>query len=217
LPFRQRVARLGLLNSLAQVALKVVSPGVPDFYQGTDLWDLRLVDPDNRRPVDFDRRARQLDEVDAVLRAAPAERAAAIAQMLADWTDGRIKLLVTAAGLRLRRDMPSVFPAGDYVPLATEVTVRGGVVAFARTSGTDAVVVAAPRLVSSLCDADHPLPLGGDCWRTSRVLLPESLRHRTFRHVLTGAEIRPTTAGDTAWMFLGEIFQTIPVGILRAE
>jgi (1->4)-alpha-D-glucan 1-alpha-D-glucosylmutase len=217
LPFRQRVARLGVVNSLAQVALKLMSPGVPDLYQGTDLWDFNLVDPDNRRPVDFDRRTELLGDVDCVLRREPAARGGAINQMLADWTDGRIKLLVTAAGLRLRRDMPALFPAGDYVPLATEVTVRAGAVAFARTSGGDAVVVAAPRLASSLCDDDHPLPLGGDCWRTSRLMLPDPLRHRTFRHVLTGAEIRPTIAGETAWIFLGEIFQAIPVGILRAE
>ena len=209
-----RIAAIGMMNSLSQVAVKLGSPGVPDVYQGTDLWDLSLVDPDNRRPIDFTRRQCLLDEVDRVLGAAEPERLAAVAGMLANWRDGRIKLLLTAAGLRLRRDKPELFLAGDYLPLETEVTVPGNAIAFARAHGEDGVLVVAPRLCARLFDAELRPPLG-ESWKTSRVLLPPPLAGRTFRHELTGVEIRPTIAGEQAWIFLGQIFEHVPVGILR--
>jgi (1->4)-alpha-D-glucan 1-alpha-D-glucosylmutase len=229
LPFQRRLASLGMINSLAQVTLKIGSPGVPDFYQGTELWDLSLVDPDNRRPVDFEQRSRLLDEVDALLSMEPGEaRARTISDWLKAWPDGRIKLLVTAAGLRLRRSLRRIFLEGRYLALVTEVTVPAGAIAFARIAGNgsaadaqnpgpaDAVVVIAPRLCSSIVDDEHPVPLGGECWKTSRVMLPPELGDRTFRDEITGAEIRPTRGGSSAWIFLGEAFSTLPVAILRA-
>ena len=221
LPFQAHIGLIGMVNSLAQVTLKLGSPGVPDFYQGTELWDLSLVDPDNRRPVDFERRARLLDEVDALLALDARGRAASISEWVRDWKDGRIKLLLTTVGLRLRRELPRVFSGGGYLPLDAEVTVPGGAVAFARsaprgTGGTDDVVFAAPRLCHALVGGRSAAPLGGDCWKTSRLMLPPALGDRTFRHELTGAEIRPTRAGDSAWIFLGEAFETVPVAILRA-
>ena len=219
LPFQQRIAALGMLNSLAQVVLKIGSPGVPDFYQGTEMWDLSLVDPDNRRPVDFDRRARALEEAEALLALDAASRAIDLTAWLTNWTDGRIKLLVTAAGLRVRRELAHVFLGGGYLPLATEISVPGSAVAFARTStgdDGDAVLVIVPRLCSRLVTADQPAPLGGECWKTSRVMLPPGLRDRGFQDAITGAEIRPTRAGENAWIFLGEAFRILPVAILRA-
>jgi (1->4)-alpha-D-glucan 1-alpha-D-glucosylmutase len=219
LPFQQRIALLGAVNSLAQLVIKAGAPGVPDFYQGTEMWDFSLVDPDNRRPVDFERRCAALNEADALLATAPPARQAAIRQWLDNWADGKIKLLVTAAALRLRRALPDVFLGGGYTPLTTEVTVPAGAVAFARQaeSGGDAVLIMTPRLCSRLVPDDRQAPLGGECWKTSRVMLPEALRERTFRDVVTGAEIRPTAAGDSAWIFLGEAFQTLPVAILRSS
>ena len=216
-PMRQRLALLGATNSLAQVTLKLGSPGVPDFYQGTDLWDFNLVDPDNRRPVDFAARERWLGEIDRVLDADLETRGHAIDAMLREWPDGRIKLLLTAAGLRLRRSHPEVFLDGEYVPLPIEITVPAGAVAFARiaTSAGHAVLFVAPRLCARVVDANRPFPVGGECWKTSRLMLPPELRDRTFRHVLTGAELRPTIAGDAAWLFLGEVFDVVPVGILE--
>ena len=221
LPFQADVATLGMVNSLAQVTLKLGSPGVPDFYQGTDLWDLSLVDPDNRRPVDFVHRARLLDDVDRLLALDPQARAASIAEWVRDWKDGRIKLLVTAAGLRLRGELPHVFSGGAYLPLDTEVTVPGGAVAFARSAQghaatRDVVIFATPRLCRAQVDGRSAAPLGGDWWKTSRIMLPADLADRTFRHELTGAEVRPTRAADTAWIFLGEAFHTVPMAILRS-
>lgn len=218
LPFQRRVALLGMINSLAQVVLKIGSPGVPDFYQGADLWELSLVDPDNRRPVDFDRRRCALNEVDATLALEPNARIGTLRTWLEHWTDGRIKMIVTTAGLRLRRMLPEVFLGGRYLPVAAEVTVPAGAVAFARCtpSGDQAVLFVAPRLCNRLITPTQPLPLGGECWKTSRLMLPPELSDRLFRDEITGLEIRPTRAGDNAWIFMGEAFQTLPIAMLRA-
>ena len=213
LPFQQRVAALGMVNSLAQTTLKLGSPGVPDFYQGTELWDLSLVDPDNRRPVDFGLRERLLEDVDVILGSAGPERAAKLAEAVRSWQDGRVKLALTAAGLRLRRERPDVFQQGEYLPLETDVTVRAGIVAFARAHGDTAIVFAAPRLTAALTHGAGA-PLGADRWKTSRIMLPPALASRTFRDEITGAEARPTVAGAEAWLFAGQVFETVPVGIL---
>ena len=216
LPLARRVAAIGFVNSLSQVTVKLGSPGVPDFYQGTELWDLSLVDPDNRRPVDFERRAALLDQVDAILTAEGADRAARVAQMTGSWHDGAIKLLTTTAGLRLRGRHPELMLRGAYVPLETEVTVPAGAVAFARVHEGTAALFVGPRLVAPLLGSDLRPPLGGDTWKTSRVLLPPELAGRRFRHALSGVEVQPTTSQEQAWIFLGQIFEHVPVGMLEA-
>jgi (1->4)-alpha-D-glucan 1-alpha-D-glucosylmutase len=216
LPFQHRVARAGLVNSLAQVVLKIASPGVPDFYQGSELWDLSLVDPDNRRPVDFARREQALAEVMCILARDPAPRGAAIDGLLDRWTDGTIKLLVTTAALRLRHERPAPFLEGDYLPLEVECTVPGHAIAFARvTADGQALVAVAPHLAVHVTDRDRPVPLG-DRWKTSRVLLPPALASLTFRDAFTGAEVRPTVASESAWIFVGQAFQRLPVALLVA-
>src|SRR5262249_10478320 len=99
-PFQQRVARSGLVNSLSQVLLTIARGGVPDFYQGSEMWDLNLVDPDNRRPVAYGARCCALDRIDRLLAQPPADRAEGISALLQNWQDGAIKLFVTAAALR---------------------------------------------------------------------------------------------------------------------
>ena len=218
-PLQQRVARCGMVNSLAQVVLKIASPGVPDFYQGSELWDLTLVDPDNRRPIDFDVRARALEAVDRVLAQPDEERRASIGRLLESWTDGRIKLFVTAAGLRLRAADPHLFLEGDYVPIETETTVPARAIAFARARAADdqsagrVAIVIAPHLAAHATDAHHPVPVA-DVWKTSRVLLPTALASRTYRDVFTGAEIRPVRSESSAWIFIGQALQTLPVALL---
>ncbi|WP_342239263.1 malto-oligosyltrehalose synthase [Inquilinus sp. OTU3971] len=137
-PFAARVARIGAVYGLAQLALQMTLPGVPDLYQGTEEWDLSLVDPDNRRPVEWDRLARQLD---AIAEADPAELAAA-------WPDGRIKHWLAARLLRLRRDDPALFARGDYAPVAAQGPATAHVVAWRRSLDDRHLVVAVPRLVA---------------------------------------------------------------------
>ena len=209
------IATVGMVNSLSQVVVKLGSPGVPDFYQGSELWDLSLVDPDNRRPIDFDHRRTLLDEIEQVLGLGCNQRAPRLAEMLDRWHDGRIKLLTTAAGLRLRRSDQELFLSGRYVPLATDLAVDGDAIAFARIHDHRAGVFVAPRLCARLF-GDRLRPPLGEAWKTSRLLLPPELAGRTFRHELSGAELRATSAADESWLFLGQVFETVPVGILRA-
>jgi (1->4)-alpha-D-glucan 1-alpha-D-glucosylmutase len=213
-PFQERVARCGLVNSLSQVVLKIASPGVPDFYQGSELWDLSLVDPDNRRPVDFALRRETLDRIDALLAQSAAERAPAIGSLLAHWEDGAVKQLVTAAGLRLRAAEPGLFLDGDYLPLEVESTVEARVVSFARVSAEGRAAIAiAPHLASRLVSSEHPVPLG-DRWRTSRVHLPTSLAGLTYRDAFTDAVLKPVTTATGAWIFVGEALSRLPVALL---
>jgi (1->4)-alpha-D-glucan 1-alpha-D-glucosylmutase len=217
LPLQQKVARCGIVNSLAQVVLKIASPGVPDFYQGCELWDFNLVDPDNRRPVDFIRREQMLDTVDHVLGLPADQRRGALGQLLKTTLSGAVKLLVTAAGLRLRTEMIDVFLNGEYLPLDVEMSVDGLAIAFARLHADGRAVIAiAPHLVSHLVSAERPIPLG-DAWRTSRVLLPKSLGSMTFTDAFTGATLRPVMTGETAWLFVGQVLQALPVALLVAE
>jgi (1->4)-alpha-D-glucan 1-alpha-D-glucosylmutase len=215
LPFQQQVARCGVVNGLAQVVLKIASPGVPDFYQGTELWDFNLVDPDNRRPVDFLRRAQMLDTVDAVL-ALPADaRRGALGRLIDALPGGGLKLLITAAGLRLRAAQPDLFLEGDYLPLDVESMVDGRAVAFARRGAEGVALAMAPHLAAPLMTSDRPLPTG-DVWRTSRVLLPSELATLTFTDVFTGATHRPVTSGSGSWLFVGQILDVLPVALLHS-
>jgi malto-oligosyltrehalose synthase len=214
--FQEHVGRCGLLNTLSQVVLKIASPGVPDFYQGSELWDLNLVDPDNRRPVDFALRQQALDRIDALLAQPPATRGPGVTALLEHWKDGAVKLLVTAAGLRLRSAEAALFLEGDYLPLDVDITVDARVVAFARISvAGQAAIAVVPHLASRLVTAGQPVPLG-DRWLTSRVLLPTSLAAVTYRDAFTGAEIRPVTSGDSSWLFVGQALKHLPVALLTA-
>jgi (1->4)-alpha-D-glucan 1-alpha-D-glucosylmutase len=216
LPFQRRVARCGVVNSLAQVVVKIASPGVPDFYQGSELWDFNLVDPDNRRPVDFLRREQMLDSVDAVLKLPAEQRRGAIGRLAETWPSGAVKLLVTAASLRLRAGMSDVFLEGDYVPLDVESAVEGRAIAFARLTAEHAVIAIAPHLASGLVSEERPLPLG-DIWRTSRVLLPPALASLAFTDAITGAVVKPVTTASESWIFVGQAFSLLPVALLTAD
>ncbi|MCC8944898.1 malto-oligosyltrehalose synthase [Bradyrhizobium sp. Arg62] len=143
----QRTALIGALNSLGQITLKATMPGVPDFYQGTESWDLSLVDPDNRRPVDFTERA-------GMLAALEMPDWDALAQ---NWRDGRLKFAWTRHLLRLRNELADVFTSGDYVPLAVSGPHRDHIIAFARRHGREAAIVAVARSLA-------PFTQGGRNW-----------------------------------------------------
>jgi (1->4)-alpha-D-glucan 1-alpha-D-glucosylmutase len=148
--FARRAALLGVLNSLSQVTLKAMMPGVPDFYQGTEFWDLSLVDPDNRRPVDFAARAAVLQQVER-----PDWQALA-----ADWPNGHIKLAWTRHLLRLRNELAEVFANGDYEPLEVSGPHRDHVVAFARRRGRHAAIGAVTRCYAPLSEQGRAWPQG---------------------------------------------------------
>ncbi|HEY6002509.1 MAG TPA: malto-oligosyltrehalose synthase, partial [Anaeromyxobacter sp.] len=202
-----RTSHAGRISSLAQVAVKCAAPGVPDVYQGCELWDLSLVDPDNRRPVDFERRSRALAEIDAELARGPAARAALARRLSTEegLEDGRAKLLLLRVALRLRQAMRELFLEGDYLPLAAEGPLSRRVFAFARMGMRRALVCAVPRLVL------RPLDEGG-----GRIPWEGSLRlakglPRRWRDAVTGAEHE---GGEIA---LADLFAGFPVALLVSE
>ena len=165
LPFIDRMARLGAQNSVVQTVLKLTIPGVPDIYQGCELWDFSMVDPDNRRPVDFAARSAALETVLADLALDPAGSFAAYAE---SWRDGRVKLAVTAVLLGLRRDHAGLFADGSYDPLPAAGPEADSLCAFQRRSGQDAVTVAVARFPGRRegtgFDAATALTLPDGCW-----------------------------------------------------
>jgi (1->4)-alpha-D-glucan 1-alpha-D-glucosylmutase len=144
LPFMRRVARLGIDNSLVQAVGKLTAPGVPDIYQGCELWDLSLVDPDNRRPVDFAQRNAALGDLAARLKV-PNERPALFATLSEEWQDGRLKLATIALLLALRREEPELFESGDYQPLAIEGDQADWAFGYVRASGDRKLAVVMAR------------------------------------------------------------------------
>ena len=205
-PFAQRVAGAARVSSLAQVALKMASPGVPDVYQGCELWDLSLVDPDNRRPVDWALRRRLLDAVARRASEGPASRlqlARELAQPAA-LVDGRAKLLLVREALRFRRAHGTLFLAGEYVPLAVDGPDAAHVVAFARRQDQERLVCVVPRLVLTLQDrgAGPALPID------AHVALPEALRG-PYTDVVTG---RAQEAADT--LAVAPLLADFPVALL---
>jgi (1->4)-alpha-D-glucan 1-alpha-D-glucosylmutase len=212
--FQQRAARVGMINSLAQLVLKLASPGVPDFYQGTELWDLSLVDPDNRRPVDFAHRRGLLAGLQPVIDRIEAGETAAreVRELLDTWPDGRIKLLVTACGLRFRRAHAELMVEGSYTALEPQGPAADHLVAFARRDRSGTLLAVVPRLVAPLVGDDRPVPLGREAWGSTSIVLPEGIDASTYRHLLTGDRVDVTAPH----VQVASVFQTSPVALLWA-
>ncbi|ACB75295.1 malto-oligosyltrehalose synthase [Opitutus terrae PB90-1] len=196
-PRAGRLAHLGLVNTLTQTVLKITSPGVPDFYQGTELWDLSLVDPDNRRPVDFDLRSRLTQKPLDGLR---------WAELFRDWRSGEIKLQIARALLQFRGTHRELFQQGEYWPLQTRGRFRDKVVAFARVIGEEAMLVVAPRLTSAL-----GCPPLGLVWDDTTLVLPTGGGKR-WRDVVTGCE----HAGEAGELRLSELLAELPFAVLAS-
>ncbi len=204
--FLPAVQYFGAINSLTQVLLKLTSPGVPDIYQGQELWDFSLVDPDNRRPVNFDLRERALEQLGDSLKSG--DLVGLCQQLLRNYQDGRIKLWVTRQGLNLRREHPDLFRTGKYIPLQANRGKEDFVVAFARVRLGEAVIVAAPRLSYTLMKGNAEPPLGA-AWNDSELVLPPELKHTRWHNVFTGEEL---TVAERAPL-CREIFAHFPVAL----
>ncbi len=202
----RRVAFHGSINSLSQVLLKVASPGVPDLYQGTETWSLRLVDPDNRQPPDFPRLARELDALG---------RSGTPAEFLRTWQDGRVKLLVTSRALTHRRTNQELFDAGTYRALSGSGRWSQHVVAFSRQRRRSWAVAAVPRFTLRLAGPET-LPVGAGAWGTGAIALPARAPQR-WVNVLTGERLRARARRGSRVLVLAEVFATFPVALLSAE
>ena len=188
----KRIALLGALNSLSQITLKTTMPGVPDFYQGTEFWDLSLVDPDNRRPVDFAERASVLESVEKPNWEALAQR----------WPDGNIKLAWTRHLLKLRTELADVFTQGAYGPLEVSGPHRDHVIAFARRHGRHAVITAVARSFAPMSD-------DGRSWPSAQAF--EGTLH------IKGYSIEGHSKAGAAEIPLASLFQHLPAAVLKAR
>jgi (1->4)-alpha-D-glucan 1-alpha-D-glucosylmutase len=171
LPFTRRVARLGIENSLIQAVGKLTGPGVPDIYQGCELWDLNLVDPDNRRPVDFAVREAAIGDLAARLEA-PDQRSALFKTLMDEWQDGRVKQSTIALLLALRRDEPDLFSAGDYQPLVIDGDRSDWAFGYIRASGDRKLAVVIAR---------YPAHREAEPEWSARAQLPEARWFDLFR------------------------------------
>jgi (1->4)-alpha-D-glucan 1-alpha-D-glucosylmutase len=226
-PFVRRVSIGGMVNSLAQVVVKVASPGVADFYQGTELWQLDLADPDNRRPVDFSARASMVESMlpwieRAESPAPPALDAcgcdpdleAYVGELLSHWPDARIKMFVTACALRLRRRDPILFLEGLYQPLRAEGVEAGRLIAFTRRLEDRTLIAVVPRLMNHGLPEGQRIPIGQDVWKDTAVILREESVTSTYRHVFSGARLKANADGSLS---AADLFRARPVALLVSE
>ncbi len=188
LPLAQKTAQLGMVNSLSETVLKCTVPGVPDFYQGNEIWDLSLVDPDNRRPVDYDLRRRLLASL----------KTAQPADLMAHWQDGRIKLHVIQRLLHLRKTSKALFDQGSYTPVEATGELSECVIAFKREHEGRQLLVIVPRFSSRV-----GFPPLGEKWRDTAVAVPGE-----WRELFTGAEL------GGANLRLSQVLAQLPVAVL---
>lgn len=184
--FVQPISRRGLLNSLAQILIKLVAPGVPDIYQGCDLWQFNLVDPDNRRQIDFVHRYKLLAEVKSLVDAPSEQWPFRLQPMILNMADGRIKLYTIWQSLSLRKRWPEVFRDGEYLPLTVCGKHAANVFAFARICGSRFIITLVPRLTTHLPEEQGILPIGMKVWGDTVLKLTGGLVDLEWSNVFTG-------------------------------
>jgi len=209
LRFQGKIAWFGMLNGLAQVLLKIACPGVPDFYQGSELWDLRLVDPDNRGQVDFGKRTAMLEDLK---RAAVKSTPSLIRRLLKHWSDGRIKLYLIWKALDLRRRHPDLFLDGDYLPIEASGDRAEGVVALARTHGKEYALTIVPRRLAR-ARAPRTAAKLARFWGETEVILPPGFPSE-WVNVLTSDRLLCDSQDNRPALLLGKAFGGFPVALL---
>jgi len=206
-PFQRKVSHYGIFNSLSQTLIKITSPGVPDFYQGTELWDLNLVDPDNRRPVDFRKRDSLLRDVSG---RAQTDILKLITELLATREDGRIKLFLINRALQARKERAEVFQKGSYIPVEGGGRFKEHIVAFARNHEDDWTITITPRHLTALLK-EGELPTGRQVWDDTHILLPKGVpalwKDAITTQVIEGRET----------LLIGDVLKDFPVALLMSE
>jgi (1->4)-alpha-D-glucan 1-alpha-D-glucosylmutase len=206
-PFQESIAYRGMVNGLSQSLVKIISPGVPDFYQGSELWDLRLVDPDNRQPVDFAKRASMLE----ALRQHPRRSASLASELARKWQDGRVKLYAIWKTLTLRRERPELFSKGDFLELKASGPYTEHILAILRHHKRDWALLVTPRF---LARAQGTAANGGSgtLWNDTRVELPSSAPS-SWENIFTGEKIS-SASGQQKSIDAGEALLHFPVALL---
>ena len=212
LPFQQLVSFFGMLNSLSETLIKLTVPGVPDTYQGTELWEFNLVDPDNRRAVDYERRREVLRRFRQASEDGCSE--SLVRELTGNMEDGRIKLYVLWKTLNLSKQLPELFQAGEYLPLKVAGENRKHLVAFARQKGATAIVIAVPRLSAELWNA-APQFGSDDVWSDTRVRIP--LAPSRYRNLFTRERIVSKPEAEGPAISAAQLFKKFPVALLISE
>ncbi len=211
--FHRKVAFFGLFNSLAQVVLKMTAPGVPDFYQGTELWDYNLVDPDNRRPVDYQTRRCLLSDLRKQLSRDPLDMSSVLRGLLQNYQTGQIKLYLIWRILEFRRGHREIFESGGYTPISAVGSKRDHLCAFARTSPEGVVITVVARLLLGLAKGAERGALEPDVWRDTLLAVPDGKPGSLYRNVLT--EQVTAIREDGSGLPLREVLSVLPVAVLE--
>jgi (1->4)-alpha-D-glucan 1-alpha-D-glucosylmutase len=195
-----------MVNGLSQTLLKIAAPGVPDFYQGSEIWDLRLVDPDNRGPIDFAKRAAALESI------AHADSAQALRNFVETWHDGCIKLYLIWKAIRFRRDHDDLFREGEFVPLQSAGANARNVIAFLRKHGTSWALAAIPRWLSQV-----PKKAKREFdWGDTRLTLPSDSPAQ-WNSTLAPSRLVLKNEGGEQHVMVNDLFQDFPVAFFHAE
>jgi (1->4)-alpha-D-glucan 1-alpha-D-glucosylmutase len=199
-PFQQQIAEYGIYNSLSQVLIKNTAPGVPDLYQGAELWELSLVDPDNRRPIDYQKRRKFLQEIKVK---SSQDILQLLKELIATKEDGKIKLFLTHQLLKARKEYTEVFKNGNYQPIEITGKYHNHLIAFSRNYGEKTIVAIAPRFLTGIIKPGQ-LPLGTEIWEDTSL----KLTNKKWYNAIDSQ----TIAGKN--LAVGEILQNFPVALL---
>jgi (1->4)-alpha-D-glucan 1-alpha-D-glucosylmutase len=210
---RDKIIHYGMYNSLSQTLLKITSPGVPDFYQGTELWNFRLVDPDNRQPVDYCGSAAQLEELMVLESEKPLYGLAR--DLTLQKENGKIKLYLIYKALNYRNKNKELFERGEYLPLEVMGKKAKNVCAFARRIGNTRTTIIVPRFFTELIPEYKSLPLGETVWEGTFVIMPIAEPGAKYRNVFTDEIVIARDYKEATALYLSDVFANFPVAVLE--
>lgn len=212
--FQKKISFYGMFNSLSQTLLKMTSPGIPDCYQGTEIWNFSLVDPDNRGQVDYDIRKEMLMTLKKKIAMSGPDLTNFARNLLQEWRDGFIKLYLTFKTLNYRKENHPLFLDGTYIPLMGDGDLKEHICAFVRQREEKVVLVVVPRFLTHLIDTDE-MPFGTEVWKESRIMLSDKIDGDKFHNIFTGETIQRVDQNGQKALALGEIFAHFPVAMLE--
>jgi (1->4)-alpha-D-glucan 1-alpha-D-glucosylmutase len=213
--FQKLVSRCGVFNSLSQTLLKIASPGIPDFYQGTELMEFSLVDPDNRRPVNYPERIEMLRQLKK--REAEIGPLALAGELISESMGGRIKLFLTYKALGYRYNNHLLFMQGAYIPVESGGPGKDHVCSFARSNANKAVLVIVPRFVSGLIQSINEAPLGDKIWEETCTIIPHEISADRFRDVFTGEKVAVSRQYGERILNMSEVLKHFPFAMLEED
>jgi (1->4)-alpha-D-glucan 1-alpha-D-glucosylmutase len=213
--FQKKISYFGMFNSLSQILLKMTCPGIPDLYQGTEIWDFSLVDPDNRRPVHFDVPRKMLKALKEKMVTYGPDLPGFARNLVQKWGDGSIKLYVIYKSLNYRKENRRLFTDGAYIPLMGDGDHKEHICAFARKEERKVLLVVIPRFLTHLMQMDE-MPFGKNTWGDSRLVISPEISALRFSNLFTGETLGLVERDGKAVLPLDQIFANFPVAMLEA-